>query len=250
MPEITAIIPTFNEEAHISDALDSVSWANEIIVVDSFSTDSTPEIVRNRKEVKFVQHEYENSAAQKNWIIPQAKNEWIFLLDADERVTPELKKSLLAFREQGTEEFVGFWIKRQNFFLGQKLRFIWKGDAVVRLFHRDRCRYEDLAVHAEITTEGKLGSLKGKLHHHSFLTLEKYRQKLERYAQWSARDYEPKTGKVNFYHLYLKPAYRFFKHYILQLGVLDGRAGFIISRFMAWGVKRRYEIIRDQRKSS
>lgn len=247
MHRITAIIPTFNEEAHIAEAIKSVQWADEIIVVDSFSEDDTPNIVQKHTHVKFLQHEYVNSATQKNWIIPQAQNEWIFLLDADERVTEQLRQEILAFRQSDDQSFTAFWIPRQNFFLGQKLSHIWKGDAVIRLFNRDQCRYQNLAVHAEIETSGKVGRLSGKLNHHSFLTMEKYMTKLERYAHWSAKDYEPKTGTVGFYHLSIKPAYRFFKHYILELGFLDGQAGFTISRLMAWGVKRRYELIRKMR---
>ena len=248
MPKITAIIPTFNEEAHINAALDSVSWADEIIVVDSFSTDRTPALVRENNRVRFVQHEYVNSATQKNWIIPQAKNEWIFLLDADERVTKALRSELQAF--QGRNESIAesaYWISRKNFFLGQRLNHIWKGDAVIRLFHRDQCRYQDLAVHAEIETKGKIGRLKGSLEHHSFLTMERYLEKLERYAHWSARDYDKRTGRIGFYQLWLKPAYRFCKHYILELGFLDGKAGYTISKLMARGVRRRYEIIQSRR---
>lgn len=249
MHRITAIIPTFNEETHIAEALRSVEWADEIVVIDSFSTDRTPDIVKTFKDVRFVQHEYVNSATQKNWIIPQANSEWIFLLDADERVTADLRAELMAFRQADDTSYSAFWIPRQNYFLGQKLNHIWKGDAVVRLFQRDKCRYEGLAVHSEIQTDGRIGKLRGNLDHHSFLTMEKYRAKLERYAQWSAKDHEPRTGNINFYHLWIKPAYRFFKHYILELGLLDGRAGFVISRLMAWGVRRRYEIIQDLRRS-
>lgn len=248
MKKITAIIPTFNEEAHIEQAINSVSWADEIIVVDSFSTDQTPQLVANFPQVRFIQHEYVNSATQKNWIIPQAAYAWIFLLDADERPTQTLKNEIDNWRSK-EDDYDAYWIKRQNFFLGKKLNFIWKGDAVVRLFKRDTCRYEDLAVHSEIQTSGKIGNLKGKLEHHSFLNLEHYQHKMERYAQWSASDYEQKTNHVGFYHLWIKPAYRFFKHYILELGILDGRAGWTISKFMAWGVRRRYQIILEKRSN-
>lgn len=249
MKKVTAIIPTFNEEDHIAASLKSVAWADEIIVVDSYSTDRTPEIVAQHPKVKWIQHEYQNSAAQKNWIIPQATHEWIFLLDADERVSPELLDKIMQWKNGAEEQEVAYWIARQNYFLGQKLRFIWKGDAVVRLFQRDQCRYETLNVHAEIIAQGKIGRWSEKIHHHSFLTLERYQAKMERYAHWSAKDYEKKTGNISFYHLYIKPAYRFFKHYLLELGILDGRAGWIISTFMAKGVQRRYQIILENRKN-
>jgi glycosyltransferase involved in cell wall biosynthesis len=110
MLKITAIIPTFNEEAHISAAIQSVDWADEIIVVDSFSTDKTPELAKKNSRVKFIQHEYVNSASQKNWIIPQATHEWIFLLDADERVTLALREELKSFQrgERAIAEMLSF----------------------------------------------------------------------------------------------------------------------------------------------
>ena len=247
MPNISAIIPTLNEEAHIEQAIACLDWADEIIVVDSFSTDNTPAIARAHANVRFIQHEYENSAAQKNWITPQASFDWIFILDADERVTPELKKELIDFKEGNSPSHAAYWIKRQNFFLGKKLRYTWKGDAVIRLFDRRQSEYEKKAVHAEIKSSGSIGSLKGKLEHHTVLTMERYLEKMERYSQWSASDYEKKTGSIGFYHLRLKPAYRFFKHYILEGGILDGKAGYVISKLMAHGVKRRYEIIKERR---
>lgn len=249
MPKVTAIIPTFNEEAHIEAAIQSVSWADEIIVVDSFSTDDTPDIAKSHPEVRFVQHEYINSAAQKNWIIPQALHPWIFILDADERVTDALENELMAFKAAPAPREAAYWIRRQNYFLGKKLRYVWKGDAVIRLFEKESCRYESLAVHAEIITTGKIGKLKGRLEHHTVLTMERYMAKMERYAQWSARDHLDRTDRVGLFHLYIKPGFRFFKHFILEGGVLDGKDGFTVSRLMAWGVRRRYEIIREMKKS-
>ena len=109
MDKITAIIPTFNEEVNIKEAIESVLWCNEIIVVDSFSRDRTVEIVRSFPDVKLLMHEYGHSAAQKNWIIPQAGNPWVFLLDADERPTRELVEEIRTVVKTGTD-YSGFWI--------------------------------------------------------------------------------------------------------------------------------------------
>src|SRR5690606_317195 len=113
MEKITAIIPTFNEEVHIKEAIESVLWCDEIIVVDSFSTDRTVEIVKSFPQVRLLQHEYEHSAAQKNWTIPQAQNDWMFLLDADGRPTPELAEKIHRIVKTGTNHS-GFWIYRRN----------------------------------------------------------------------------------------------------------------------------------------
>ena len=248
MRKVTAIIPTFNEAHNIRSAIESVLWADEIIVVDSFSEDNTPQIAKSFSRVNFVQHEYVNSATQKNWIIPQAKNEWIFILDADERVDEKLKKEIERVLSQKEISESAFWVKRQNYFLGKKLNFIWKGDAVVRLFKRDENKYEDKAVHAEIISSGIIGQLKNVIRHHSFKDLNHFEDKMRRYAIWSAKDFDQKTGNIGFYHLTIKPSFRFFKHYILQLGILDGSAGYTISRLMAKGVKDRYILLKKMRE--
>ena len=244
MTKITAIIPCFNEEENIQGAIDSVNWADEIIVVDSYSTDQTKTIALSNKKVTWLEHEYTNSASQKNWTIPQAKHDWIFLLDADERCTEALRKEIQACLNNASR-FSAYWIFRQNYFMGKKLQYIWSNDRVIRLFKKDECRYQNLNVHAEIETDGAIGQLQYKIDHDSFKNLDHYKEKLERYAQWSAKDYVKKTVKVGFFHLYVKPAFRFIKHYILELGILDGKEGFLISKLMAGAVRRRYEIIKE-----
>jgi len=246
MKKLTVIIPTFNEEHNIVEVIKSVDFINEIMVVDSFSTDKTIELA-TPLATTIIQREYENSASQKNWAIPQAKHEWILLLDADERVTPELKKEVLEILKSETN-YRGFWIKRQNYFMGKRVCFSgWQGDKVIRLFKRDECRYEDKHVHAEIINEGKIGVLKSKLIHNTFKSKESYLQKLERYAKWQAKDYDKKVSKITPFHTIVKPLVRFFKHYILQLGILDGYVGFIISLYQAKAVKMRYKYLKESR---
>ena len=140
--QISAIIPVFNEEDHIIDAIESVSWADEIIVVDSFSTDKTLALAQS-KGVKILQRAYQYSASQKNWAIPQAKYDWVFILDADERVNDSLKEEILKLKKE-TTTYDAFWIPRQNHFMGKKVRFSgWQGDKVIRLLRKEVCQYED-----------------------------------------------------------------------------------------------------------
>jgi len=249
MKKITAIIPTFNEEHNIIEAIKSVDFTNEIMVVDSFSTDKTIELA-TPLATTILQREYENSASQKNWAIPQAEYEWILLLDADERVTPELKKEVLEILESETD-YIGFWIKRKNYFMGKRVYFSgWKGDKVIRLFKRDECRYEEKHVHAEVISKGKIGTLKSKLIHNTFKSKEVYLQKLERYAKWQAKDYDKKVSKITPFHTIVKPLVRFFKHYILQLGILDGYVGFIISLYQAKAVRMRYTYLKEYQNAN
>lgn len=234
---ITAIIPCFNEEFNIKGAIESCMFADEIIVVDSFSTDSTLEMIQQFPQVKLLQHEYEHSAAQKNWTIPQAQNDWIFLLDADERTTPKLIKEIENKVASSPNE-VAFWISRDNYFMDQSVNNVWKGDAVIRLFRKSKCQYEDKHVHAEILAEGPVGRLKNSLRHDTYAGkgLEPHLLKGMRYTTWAALDRVEKIKKVTYYHLLIKPFFAFLKRYILNRGFLDGKAGFIISCMGAWNV--------------
>jgi glycosyltransferase involved in cell wall biosynthesis len=249
MSKITAIIPTRNEQHNIVEAIQSVNFSDEIMIVDSFSIDDTITLSQPLADT-ILQREYENSASQKNWAIPQAKNKWILLLDADERVTPELKKEIINTINSHTE-CSGFWIKRQNYFMNKKIRFSgWQGDKVIRLFKRDECQYENKHVHAEIISSGKIGVLNNKLTHNTFVSKKAYLNKIERYARWQAKDYDKKVQRITLFHTIIKPVVRFFKHYFLQLGILDGYVGFIISCYQAKAVSLRYKYIKEIRHAN
>ncbi len=244
---LTIIITCYNEAHNMRDLLESIKWAEEIMIVDSFSTDETLEIAREYTDF-ILQREYTTPANQKNWAIPQASHEWILLLDADERVTPRLREEILQIIENQPKE-VAFWIGRENYFMEKRVRYSgWQNDAVIRLFRRNDCRYDNKAVHEEIETEGKIGRLQSKLIHNTYKDMAHFLEKMRRYARLSALDYSEKTPRVTLYHLWVKPAFRFFKHYILKLGFLDGKVGFIISVIMAWGVFLRYLNILENSK--
>lgn len=237
MDKISAIVPTYNEEKNIETALKSLSWADEIMVVDAYSTDNTVHLGLLYTS-KIFQHSYENSAAQKNWAIPQASHPWVFVLDADEVVTPELQQEIKQVLQRGTNHDA-FWIKRKNFFMGKEIKYSgWQDDKVIRLFRRDTCRYQSKNVHAEVETSGTVGRLNHKIEHHSYRkkSLEEHLKRLDIYTTWGAYDREHTVKKVTMFHLLVKPAFRFFKHFILRLGFLDGKVGFIISVLASYTV--------------
>lgn len=248
---LSVIITTHNEAENIGRALKSIQgWVDDILVVDSFSTDDTLHIATSFG-VRIAQRKYTGPADQKNWAIPQAKHEWILLLDADEVVTLELKneiQQLLNHPEPIPKDV--YWIRRNNFFLGEAVRFSgWQGDKVVRFFHREKARYNTVQVHEEIIIAGlKVGILDGRLEHYTFRSLDHYLDKTRRYAQWSAKDHSVNTPKVGLFHLWAKPMFRFFKHFIIQQGFRDGKVGFIVSAVMAWGVFLRYVYMKEGRK--
>jgi glycosyltransferase involved in cell wall biosynthesis len=216
----------------IKDCLESVKFADEIIIVDSFSTDQTLEIAR-RYSHRILQHEYINSAAQKNWAIPQAKHSWVLILDADERVTPELAEEIQAILRQ--PEYDGYWIRRRNFFLGKEIRHgAWSSDKVLRLFRRDVARYESKHVHAEIELIGRAGWCRNALCHYSYRNLDDFVRKAARYGAWGALNAEQKGIRGSAWRIPAHSAGHFLKSYLLKRGFLDGTEGLIIA-FMEAG---------------
>lgn len=227
MSPLTVLIPTFNEERNLPGCLESVRWADEILVVDSYSTDRTLEICRSYG-VRVLKHPYENSAAQKNWAIPQAAHEWVLVVDADERVTPELRAEIETVVANETDAAPGYWIRRRNFFLGKEIGHCgWQRDRVLRLFRKSQGRYERRWVHAEVQLSA-VGRLHGALCHYSYRTLRDYLVKAERYASWGARDlYEAgrHTGPAG---ILGRALFKALKMYVLQRGFLDGAHGLIL----------------------
>jgi glycosyltransferase involved in cell wall biosynthesis len=272
---LTIIFTTFNEEHNIGIALDTVhGWAGEIIVVDSFSTDKTETLVRKYSEVKFMHRKYEGPAFQKNWAIPQASNDWVLLMDADERVSLEMQLEIEEILRGGeisdfkfhisdsehltphtshlTSQKDCYWIGFTHYFMGKKVNYSgWQNDKTIRLIKRDKCRYNNNKVHEEIITEGlEVGILKNKFAHYTFKDMNHFIAKQQRYAAWSAEDKASKTGEITYFHLLLKPFFRFFKHFILKKGFLDGYIGFIISAVAAWSVFLRYVYMLENRKKN
>jgi len=236
---ITAIIPTFNEEIHIEAAIQSVSFADEIIVIDSFSTDATVRLAEKHK-VKIVQRVFDDFSSQKNYAISKASYEWIFILDSDERIIKSLKEEIVKTLSKPTS-YVAFSIKRNFYFLGKKIKYSgWQRDKVVRLFSKSHCKYNGDLVHELIETEGRIGALENKIEHYSYRDFEHYVAKLNRNSWLKAKKLHRDNKKVNPYNLLVKPPVRFLTHYIIRLGFLDGFEGFILASIQSYGVFMRY----------
>jgi glycosyltransferase involved in cell wall biosynthesis len=236
---LTAIIPTFNEEESLEDCLESVRFADEILVVDSYSTDRTLAIAE-AAGARIIQRAYGYSAQQKNWAIPQATHEWILLVDADERVTAGLRDEILALLAAGPRAD-GYWVRRDNWFMGRCIRRCgWGGDKVIRLFRRDVSRYQDRKVHAEIDLPGPLPSLSHPLEHHTFRSFAQYWRKLDLYSDWGARQMYLDGRRTSGIGILLRTIGRFIRMYILKLGFLEGTHGIVLSLFGAFTVYLKY----------
>jgi glycosyltransferase involved in cell wall biosynthesis len=239
MPALSVIIPTYNEADNLPLLLPLLSWADEVLVVDSYSTDETVAIAR-RFGCKVLQRPYQSPADQKNWAMQQAQHDWVLLLDADERPDEHLCAELQLLLKTEPQHRA-YWVSRRNFFLGKLVRYGgWGSDKVIRLADRRHCHYPPKQVHEEIECRGSSGWLQQPLDHYTYKDLRHFIAKQERYARWSAQDKAAKTGSLGPWHFVAKPFFRFCKHYLWQRGFLDGYRGLIIASIMAWSVFLRY----------
>ncbi len=246
---VTAIIPAGNEAHQVAEAVRTVLWADEVVVVvDAASTDGTAEAAASADpRVRVLVHEYLYSAAQKNWAIPQASHPWVFLLDADERVTPELRREVEGILA-GPPDRDAYWIFRRNLYFGREMRHGgWQTDKVIRLFRRE-CRYQDRRVHAEIEGYRSAGVLKATLLHDTFRSWDQYLAKLDQYTTWGAeQDFREGKG-AGFVNVVLRPVVRLLKQYVVRLGFLDGIPGAIAAYLAVYGVFLKYAKLWDMRR--
>jgi len=236
MSHLTVLIPCKDELPHIAACIDSVRpIANEILVADSGSTDGSLEAVRALGDCRIIEREYINSANFKNWAIPQARHEWVLVVDADERVTPRLAGEIqrLLAAEPTCD---GYSLRRDNFFLRHPIRHSgWNTSRLVRLFCRDGSRYETRRVHANVVVaSGKIGELVHPLEHHTALDLDRFVAKQHRYANWSALDAFDAGKKSTWLRMLTHAPLRFLQLYLLRGGLLDGRAGLVVCGLAAW----------------
>ena len=228
---LSVLIPCKNERDNLPACLASVrTIADEIVVADSGSTDGTLDYVAAQTDCRVVQREYINAGDFKNWAIPQMSHRWVLIVDADERVSPELAteiKSLL----QGDSLSDAYAIQRLNFFLGHPIRHSgWGRDRVVRLFQQGRASYRSYTDHSEMEVpSGKLGRLKSKLLHHTCNSLDLYLTKMNRYTQQQAELWFSQGKQVNLFSLCCNGPLRFLRSYVLDRGFLDGLPGLQIA---------------------
>jgi len=230
IPVSVAII-TKSEEKDIEDALISVKDFEDIVVVDSFSEDRTVEICRGYTDRVF-QHQWMGYAKQKQMAVNLAKKEWVLILDADERVSPELKSEI----EERIKDtfFSGFYIPRKSFFLGRCIKHSgWSPDYTLRLFKKDVSYIEQKEVHERVVVRGEVGYLKNPLLHYTYRSLSEYIKKMEDYSTLSAKEILLKSPHPSHFFLIFRmtvgPVFTFFNMFFLRQGFLDGMYGFVLA---------------------
>jgi glycosyltransferase involved in cell wall biosynthesis len=237
--KLSVIITTFNEEVNIADCIESVAWADEILVVDSFSTDRTVEVAK-RYPVRLLQREYYGSAAQKNWAIDRVEHGWVLIVDADERVTVPLAAEILVLLTR-SPQVDGYYIRRENVFIDRVMRHSgWSTDKVIRLFRRDKGRYPNRRVHADLAIEGPTPELDHPFLHYTFRSFGQYFDKFLNYAEWGAAQAFREGRTVGVLEIAGRPFWRFFRTYFLQLGFLDGLHGLVLCTLQSFGVFLKY----------
>lgn len=242
-PTIMAVVTTLNEDHNISECLESLMWCDELMVVDSFSTDRTPEIVGGFPKVRFVQRTYLGAAAQKNWAMDQVSCDWVLFFDADERCTPELQREILELLESGPDR-EAYIIRRRAFFLGRKIRFSgWQRDQVVRLVKRGAGRYPDKRVHAEMETRTPPRLLRNPMTHLMVDCVEEYLARLNRYGFWAAAERWRRGRRAGFLDVTFRPIWRFIRTYILNVGFLDGMVGLVFCMLQSYGTYSKWAIL-------
>ncbi len=240
-------IVTRNEAASVSGCLDSVSWAEEVVVLDCGSSDGTQEICRARGAL-VIEHPWEGYSAQKNLAIGKTRHPWVLSLDADERVSEGLLGQIRrVLEEDGPAD--GYRIPRRNIFFGRWLRHgeLWP-DHQIRLFRRERSRFNDKPVHESVEVSGKVEELTEPLDHLSYGTLSDFFDRQVRYAALAAEELDRAGASPRFADFLLRPLWRFLKGYLLKSGWRDGPEGFIAAAGSAFYVFMRAAFLWELRR--
>lgn len=226
MEKISVIIITKNEESQIDECLQSVGWADEIIIVDSESTDRTVDIAKNYTK-NIITRKWEGFAAQKSYALSLANNEWVLSLDADERITPGLKNEI---HQIDLNDADGYFIPRENYFLHKHIVTCgWGKDSQLRLFKKSRTTVADRLVHEGFIVQGRISTLRNPMIHYTYNSIESAVSKINHYSSLQAEETFKNKCRVTGITILLHGVSSFYKSYIALKGIKDGIHGFCIS---------------------
>jgi len=249
---LSVVIITFNEAKNIARCLHSVQdLADEIVVVDSFSSDQTEAICRTFPQVRFIQHPFEGHIQQKNFALDQASHTWVLSLDADEALSPELHSSIQhvleapdadAYRFNRLSNYCGSWIRHGS----------WYPDTKLRLFNRHKVRWQGINPHdkAMLTENGLVRHIKGDLLHYTYYTIQEHIVKLDYFSTLAAQAYFQRQRKATTFHIVVNPIFAFVRDYVFRQGFLDGYYGYVIARLTAFYTFQKYIKLRALQEAS
>lgn len=236
--KLSVVLITKNEEMNISEALQSVAWADEKIVLDSGSTDQTVALAK-AAGARVYEEAFSDFSTQKNKVLSYATCDWVLLIDADERITSPLAEEIKD--RIRLNQPAAYAIQRDTFFFGQRLRFSGtRRDAPIRLFPRGKAQYFQ-SVHEQIRTSLKVEQLKNTMPHYSTRDREHYQRKLDCYLPLEVQVMREKGRKASFGDVWFRPVIKFTQLYFLQAGLLDGKGGFQYASLSAYYVYLKYK---------
>ncbi len=239
MAAVSVVVITKNEEKNIRDALSSASFADEIVVLDSFSTDVTVDICREFTDRVF-QEEWRGFSGQKQRAVELARNDWVFVIDADERITPGLAEEIKKLTEAGPDR-PGYCCPRRNHFMGREIRHGgWYPDYSIRLFDRRRGRFKERAVHEAVELDGEPGYLKNPMLHYTYDSVSDYLARADKYSTLAAQEMRKEGRKAGISDLLLRPHITFIRMYLLKRGFLDGIHGLLLAGLYSYYTFSKY----------
>lgn len=245
--KVSGLIITFNEEKNIRDIIGCFDLCDEIVIVDSFSTDKTVEIASGFPNVKIIQNTFEDFTKQRNLALDAASHDWILFLDGDERITPKLREEIITELNKSDKK-EAYYFYRKFFFAGKPINYSGtQNDKNFRLFRKSKARYiAEKKVHETLKVNGEIGELKSKLLHYSVSDEESYRKKMIHYGNLKGKELVEKGKKYSIITHWSKVAFKFLKTYVLKLGFLDGTEGLKISYLQSLYVNETYRSLQKK----
>ncbi len=243
--KLSALVITYNEMGYIERCIESISFADEIIVVDSYSTDGTYEYLSNHPKVNVIQHPFSNFTAQKTFTLKQAQHDWVLFVDADEVVSPSLQQEIIStINDPNACE--AYWFYRKFMYKNQRLNFSgWQTDKNHRLFRKSKVAFtSERLVHETLQVSGQSGKFKERLTHFCYKNYADYKRKMLHYGILKAQETFEKEKRFSYLKMMGKPLWKFMYNFIFRLGFLDTHKGIRVCYLNALSIYKRYHELR------
>ena len=241
-PKITALAITLNDEENVKKYVHSLSFADEIIFIDAYSTDTTVTLAKELG-ITVIQRTFDDFAAQRNFALQQSNNDWVLFFGLDEIIKPELAEEIQMVINSGNN-FSAYYVKNNFHFMGKQIKFGGcNSKKSIRIFNKQSCYYNESLVPEKLIVQGKTAVLKNYSNHYPYKNFDTYNERLNLFSKQEAQELYQIKVRPNAYHFFLLPTALFIKNYIVKLGFLDGKEGFILAYLHSFAVLKRYLLL-------